>query len=177
MLVSGEAGIGETRLTQELRRRRRRQSRERTLGARLPGRDVASVPAVGTNRPLVCRALQRHDASSRPRPAAGRLSLIVPQVGEGLRIPTAPEIETNRFQLSNAVHTFLQRASLQAPVLCSSSRIFIGLILAAMLGTDEVADTVDAVEREPASLQGSCSARPETAVFVPNPSGRNANFI
>jgi DNA-binding CsgD family transcriptional regulator/tetratricopeptide (TPR) repeat protein len=117
VLVSGEAGIGKTRLAQEL----------------------AAIAATGTVRALWGRCVQgetsppywpwaqvvgsfaeRCSVATLRRvlgPAANRLTLIVPQLGERLRIPTAPESATNRFQLFSAVHTFLHRASLRAPLL------------------------------------------------------------
>ena len=67
VLVGGEAGIGKTRLAQEFATVAAAGSVSVPLGPLRTGRDVASVLAVGTNRRLVCRALQRLDAPSRPR--------------------------------------------------------------------------------------------------------------
>ena len=117
VLVSGEAGIGKTRLAQEFAAIAASGTVSVLWGRCVQGE---ASPPYWPWAQIVRSFAERCSVATLRRvlgPAAGRLSLIVPQVGERLRIPAAPEIETNRFQLFNAVHTFLQRASLQAPVL------------------------------------------------------------
>ena len=117
VLVSGEAGIGKTRLAQELAA----SAASGTVSV-LWGRCVhgETSPPYWPWAQIVASFAERYSVATLRRvlgSAAGRLSLIVPQVGERLHIPRASRIETNRFQIFNAVQTFLQRASLQAPVL------------------------------------------------------------
>jgi len=117
VLVSGEAGIGKTRLAQEFAA----IAAARTVRA-LWGRSVQgeTSPPYWPWVQVIDSFAERCSTSMLRRvlgPAAGRLTLLVPHIGERLRIQSPPEIETNRFQLFNAVHTFLQRASLQAPML------------------------------------------------------------
>ncbi len=117
VLVSGEAGIGKTRLAQELAA----IAASGTVSV-LWGRCVhgEASPPYWPWAQIVRSFADRCSVATLRRvlgPAVSRLSLIVPEIGERLGIPRAPEIEANRFQLFNALHTFLQRASLQTPVL------------------------------------------------------------
>ncbi len=115
-LVSGEAGIGKSRLAQELASG---ASRTMTVMWGRCVQDNASPPYWPWAQ-IIGSFAERCSASTLRRVlgiAAGPLQLIVPQLGERLRLPAAPTIETNRFQLFSAVHTFLQRASRHAPIL------------------------------------------------------------
>lgn len=117
VLVSGEAGIGKTRLVQEIAAIAASETASVLWGRCVQGE---TAPPYWPWAQIVCSFAERCSVATLRRvlgPAASRLSLIVPQIGERLRIPTAPEIDSNRFQLFNTVHTFLRRASLQAPVL------------------------------------------------------------
>jgi DNA-binding CsgD family transcriptional regulator len=117
VLVSGEAGIGKTRLAQELAAIAASGTVNVLWGRCFQGE---TSPSYWPWAQIVGSFAERCSVATLRRvlgPAAGRLSLIVPQIGDRLHISPVSKIETDRFQLFDAVHTFLQRASLQAPVL------------------------------------------------------------
>jgi DNA-binding NarL/FixJ family response regulator/tetratricopeptide (TPR) repeat protein len=117
VLICGEAGIGKSRLAQELAS----VTASRRLSV-LWGRCVQgeTSPPYWPWAQIVGSFAERCSVFTLRRilgPAANPLNLIVPQIGERLRLPAAPGTATDRFQLFNAIHTFLQGASRQAPVL------------------------------------------------------------
>ena len=117
VLVGGEAGIGKTRLAQEFATIAAAGSVSVLWGRCVQGE---TSPPYWPWVQIVDSFAERCSASTLRRvlgATAGRLSLIVPHIGERLRVPDAAGTETNRFQLFNAVHTFLQRASREAPLL------------------------------------------------------------
>ena len=115
VLVTGEAGIGKTRLVQEF-------TGPSADGATVLwgrcGQGETSPPywpwsqIVDSLAELVDDTTLRRIVGS----TASRLGLIAPSVGERLRIRTAAPESTDRFQLLRAVQTMLVRASLQAPI-------------------------------------------------------------
>jgi len=116
VLLSGEAGIGKTRLAQEFA----------ALSAANPVmvlwgrcRQGETPPAYWPWTQILESFAELTDDATLRRivgPTASRLSLIAPIVGERLRIRAAAPEATDRFHLLLAVQTLLVRASLQAPV-------------------------------------------------------------
>jgi DNA-binding CsgD family transcriptional regulator/tetratricopeptide (TPR) repeat protein len=116
VLVSGEAGIGKTRLAQECAALPPAGSTMVLWGRCRQGN---TSPPYWPWTQIVDACVERSSDATLRRiagPAASRLGLLAPLVSERLRIPVAPPETTDRFQLCGAVQALLRRASLHTPL-------------------------------------------------------------
>jgi DNA-binding SARP family transcriptional activator len=119
VLVSGEPGIGKSRLAAELARHARAHGAQ-VLAGRCweAGGAPAFWPWVQSLRSYL-RVEARDELVSELGPGAAEVAAILPELHElipGLRPPAAPESEGARFRLFHATAEFLQRASEKRPL-------------------------------------------------------------
>jgi len=113
-LLSGEPGIGKSRLAEELARHARNRGALVVVGRCWEaGGAPAFWPWVQSLRSYV-RACDLDDLVGELGPGAAEIAPILPELYElipGLLQPTAPESEGARFRLFHAIAEFLRRAS------------------------------------------------------------------
>ena len=118
-LLSGEPGIGKSRLAEELARHGRNRGALVLVGRCWEaGGAPAFWPWVQSLRSYL-RASDRDDLVSELGPGAAEIAPILPELYElipGLPRPTAPESEGARFRLFHATTEFLRRASEKRPL-------------------------------------------------------------
>ena len=118
-LLSGEPGIGKSRLAEELARHARNRGALVLVGRCWEaGGAPAFWPWVQSLRSYL-RASDRDDLVSELGPGAAEIAPILPELYElipGLPRPIAPESEGARFRLFHAIAEFLRRASEKRPL-------------------------------------------------------------
>ena len=119
VLVSGEPGIGKSRLAAELARHARAHGAQVLVGRCWEaGGAPAFWPWVQSLRSYL-RVEARDELVSELGPGAAEVAAILPELHElipGLRPPTAPKSEGARFRLFHATAEFLRRASEKRPL-------------------------------------------------------------
>jgi DNA-binding SARP family transcriptional activator len=118
-LLTGEPGIGKSRLAEELARHARAQGAEVLVGRCWEaGGAPAFWPWVQSLRSYL-RGNDRDGLAGELGPGAAEVAAILPELRElipGLRPPAAPESEGARFRLFHASAEFLRRASDKRPL-------------------------------------------------------------
>ena len=118
-LLTGEPGIGKSRLAEELARHARAQGAHVLIGRCWEaGGAPAFWPWVQSLRSYL-RVDDRDELVSELGPGAAEVAAILPELYElipGLRQPAAPESEGARFRLFHATAEFLRRASEKRPL-------------------------------------------------------------
>ena len=119
LLLTGEPGIGKSRLAEELARHARAQGAQVLVGRCWEaGGAPAFWPWVQSLRSYL-RANDRDELGGELGLGAAEIAAILPELRElipGLRQPTAPESEGARFRLFAATAEFLRRASDKRPL-------------------------------------------------------------
>ena len=118
-LLSGEPGIGKSRLAEELARHARAHGAHVLIGRCWEaGGAPAFWPWLQSLRSYL-RVEAREELVSELGPGAAEIAAILPELHElipGLRQPAAPESEGARFRLFHATAEFLRRASEKRPL-------------------------------------------------------------
>ena len=118
-LLTGEPGIGKSRLAEELARHARAQGAHVLIGRCWEaGGAPAFWPWVQSLRSYL-RVEDRDELVSELGPGAAEVAAILPELYElipGLRQPAAPDSEGARFRLFHATAEFLRRASDKRPL-------------------------------------------------------------
>ena len=119
LLLSGEPGIGKSRLAEELARHARAHGAHVLVGRCWEaGGAPAFWPWLQSLRSYL-RVEAREELVSELGPGAAEIAAILPELHElipGLRQPAAPESEGARFRLFHATAEFLRRASQKRPL-------------------------------------------------------------
>ena len=115
--VSGESGIGKTRMLREFEARAREQGARVLLGQclELGGAQIPYAPLVGALRPLV-RGLADADAESLPAGTRNALAELLPELG-GTGSHSDDEPRARQGRLFEALLALLERLGRSAPVL------------------------------------------------------------